>query len=80
MLLSGEHGHGMVIDEASTLDPLIQPTSPMSLLVDWNGKGLTTTIVYSINESHFEFIRMLSKMVSTGHSCNMGKYCYMKDM
>lgn len=63
--LSCEHGHGVVEDVTSTLDTLVEPCGAMTLLVDVNGKGLASTVIYRIDECHVEFVGVLREMVST---------------
>tara|TARA_R110002003_G_scaffold207_1_gene15956 strand:+ start:21863 stop:22051 length:189 start_codon:yes stop_codon:yes gene_type:complete len=60
----------MVENVASTLNALIQPCSSMALFVDWDGKRLSTAIIYSVDKSNVEFLGMLRQVVSTGHSCS----------
>jgi hypothetical protein len=36
----------------------------MAFLVDSNGKGLATTIIYCIDKSNVEFVGMFRKVVS----------------
>ena len=67
--LSGKHRHGMVEDTTATLYTLIQPACTMLLLVDGDGKGLSTTVVDSVDESHIKLVRVLGEMMSASHSC-----------
>lgn len=55
----GKHGHGMMKDVASTLYTLIEPTRSMFLLVNGNGKCLSSTVIHGINQGDIEFIWML---------------------
>jgi hypothetical protein len=68
MALAREHGHCVVEDVASALNALVQPRSSMSLLIDWNRKGLTSAVINCINDGDVEFIRVLRQMMSTRHS------------
>jgi hypothetical protein len=68
MALPCEHGHRVVKDITSTLHTLVQPTSSMSFLVDWNRKGLATTVIHGVNKCDIKLVRVLSEMVSTTHA------------
>jgi hypothetical protein len=68
MTLAREHGHSVVEDITSTLHTLIQPTGSMSFFVDWNRKGLATTVIHGVNKCDIELVRVLSEMVSTTHA------------
>jgi len=73
MVLSCKHSHRMVVDEAPTLNALVQPMSTMSVLVYGNGKRLSTTIVDSIDESHVEFVRVFCEVVRARHAYDIGE-------
>lgn len=60
-----EHGHGMMKDEASALNTLIDPARLMLLFINWNGESLATTIIYSIYNRDIKFLWMLSQVMST---------------
>ena len=78
MTLPGKHSHGVMEYVASALDTLIQPTCTIAILVDWDRKGLTTTIIDGINQGDLELLWMLRKMVGTGHaSCTSSNHEYL---
>lgn len=66
--LPSEHGHRMMENKAPALDTLVHPSRSMFFFVKWYRKCLTSTIVRSVNQSNFKFIRVLCKMMGTGHS------------
>jgi hypothetical protein len=63
-----KHGHGVMEYGASTLYALIQPACSILLLVDWDGEGLTATVVYAIDQGHVEFVWVLGEVVGAGHA------------
>jgi hypothetical protein len=68
MSLPRKHSHSVMKDVTSTLHTLIQPRRSMTLLVDWDRKGLATTVIHCINDRNIELLRMLRQMMSTRHS------------
>ena len=77
--LSGKHSHGMVKDTTATLYTLIQPACAMLLLVDGDRKGLSTTVIDSVDESHIELVWVLGEMMSASHSCPLASAASSED-
>jgi hypothetical protein len=68
VILPRKHSHRVMKDVASALHTLIQPSSSMSLLVNWDREGLTTTVIHRIDYGNVELLGVLRKVVSTRHS------------
>lgn len=62
----------MMKNVAAPLNTLIQPASPMLLLVNRNTEGLSTAIIDSINERDVKVVGVIGKVVRTRHACRAG--------
>lgn len=54
-------------DVTATLNTLIEPACLMLGFVNWYGECLSTAVIHGVNHCDFEFLRMLSQMLSAGH-------------
>lgn len=74
MSLPRKHSHRVVKNITPTLHTLIQPLGAMSLFVNWDRKGLATTVIHRIDKRNIELLRMLRQMVRARHSYSIRQH------